>query len=62
MEKQLKWHQIGPEGFFTTNPDLADIFSRTDLHFEKFHVPDLLGFLISKFMDFQTPRCPGCQP
>ena len=38
MEKMAsdgpKW---GQEVCFPTNPDLADIFGRTDLDFEKFH-------------------------
>ena len=30
------WTQIGPGGFFPTNPDLADILGRTDLNFKYF--------------------------
>jgi len=27
----LKWHQMGPGGFFPTNPDLADMLGDMDL-------------------------------
>ena len=55
MEKMAsdgpKW---GQEDFFLTNPDLADILGRTDLHFENFHsVFSSFGFQIS---GFQVPR------
>ena len=32
----LRWPQMGPGGFFPTNPDLADILGRTDFDFENF--------------------------
>ena len=51
----LRWPQIGPGGFFPTNPDLADILGRTDLNFENFYFFDLLD---PKFPDFQVPRFP----
>ena len=42
--------KIGPDGpkwaqeyFFPTNPDLADIFGRTDFDFENFYFLDFLG-------------------
>ena len=47
----LKWY-MGPELFFLTNPDLADILGDTDIDFENFHV---LIFLDPKFPDFQVP-------
>ena len=52
----LRWPQIGPGGFFPTNPDLADILGRTDLDFENFYFFD---FLDPKFLDFQVPRSPN---
>ena len=58
MEKMAsdgpKW---GQEDFFPTNPDLADIWGRTDLDFEIF----CFDFLDSKFLDFQVPRFPNSQ-
>ena len=47
-----KWPQMGPGGFFPTNPDLADILGDTDFDFENFH---FLDFLDPKFPDFQVP-------
>ena len=35
--------QMGPRGFFATNPDLADILGRTDFDFENFYFFDFLG-------------------
>ena len=52
----LRWPQIGPGGFFPTNPDLADILGRTDLDFDNFH---FFHFLDPKFLDFQVPRSPN---
>ena len=62
----LRWPQIGPGGFFPTNPDLADILGRTDLNFENFYFsgPRISGFSgpqVSKFPDFQVPRSPNSQ-
>ena len=70
----LRWPQIGPGGFFPTNPDLSDILGRTDLNFEKFHFFDFLdptfldfqvsrspNFFISRPPDLQIPRFPGSQ-
>ena len=54
----LRWPQIGPGGFFPTNPDLADILGRTDLDFENVY---LIYFLDPKFLDFQVPRSPNSQ-
>ena len=48
----MKW---GQEDFFHTNPDLADIFGRTDLEFEHFH---FFYFVAPKFLDFQVTRFP----
>ena len=45
--------QMGPEGFFRTNPDLANILGGTDFDFKNFYSLDLLD---SKFPDFQVPR------
>ena len=53
-----RWPQMGPGGFFPTNPDLADILGRTDLDFENFYFFD---FLDPKFLDFQVPRSPNSQ-
>ena len=55
----LRWPQIGPGGFFPTNPNLADILGRTDLDFENFYFVDLLD---PKFLDFQVPRFPKSGP
>ena len=33
----LGWPQMGPGGFFHTNPDLADVLGRTDLNFENLY-------------------------
>ena len=65
---------MGPGGFFPTNPDLADILSRTDLDFEIFYVFDLLdptfldsqvlrspNFWISRSPDLQIPQIPDFQ-
>ena len=49
----LRWPQIGPGGFFPTNPDLANILGRTDLNFENFY---FFHFLDPKFLDFQVPE------
>ena len=38
-----RWPQMGPGGFFPTNPDLADILGRTDFDFENFYFLDFLG-------------------
>ena len=64
----LRWAQMGPGGFFPTNPDLADILGRTDLNSDNFYVlffgPQVSGFpgpQISKFLDFQVPRSPNSQ-
>ena len=51
----MKWHEMGPGGFFPTNPDLADILGRMDFDFEKFY---FFHFLDSKFLYFQVPRFP----
>ena len=60
MEKNgLRWPQIGPGGFFPTNPDLADILGRTDLDFENFY---FFYFLDPKSLDFQVPRFPKSGP
>ena len=55
-KNDLKWHQMGPGGFFPTHPDLADILGRTDLDFEIFSFWD---FPDPKFLDFQVPRSPN---
>ena len=34
---------MGPGGFFSTNPDLADILGDTDFYFDSFHVLDFFG-------------------
>ena len=55
----LKWAaRLRPDVFFPTNPDLADIWGRTDLDFENLY---FLEFLDSKFPDVQVPRLPGPQ-
>ena len=33
----MKWHEMGPGGFFPTNPDLADILGDTDFDFENLY-------------------------
>ena len=53
---------MGPGGFFPTNPDLADIFGRTDLDFENFIYYFFSDFLEPKFLDFQVPRFPKSGP
>ena len=50
----LRWPQIGPGGFFPTNPDLADILGRTDLDFDNLY----FYFLDLTFLDFRVPRIP----
>ena len=42
-----RWPQMGPGGFFPTNPDLADILGRTDLDFENLYFLDFFGSQIS---------------
>ena len=54
-KKSLGWPEMGPGGFFPTNPDLADILGRIDLDFEIFY---FLNFLDPTFLDFQVPRFP----
>ena len=71
MEK-MAWDgpEWGREDFFPTNPDLADIWGRTDLIFETFRFFFLFfgsqnfefpGPQISEFLDFQVPRSPNSQ-
>ena len=43
----LRWSQLWPDGFFSTNPDLADILGRTDLNFKNFYIFDFFGPHIS---------------
>ena len=62
----LRLPQMGPRGFFATNPDLADILGRTDLDFENFiclivwtpnfWISNFRNFWISRSQDFQIPR------
>ena len=54
-ENGLGWPQMGPGGFFPTNPDLADILGRADLDFENFI---FFHFVDPKILDFQVPRFP----
>ena len=42
-KNEPRWAQMGPGGFFPTNPDLADILGRTDFDFENFYFLDFLG-------------------
>ena len=42
-----RWPQMGPGGFFPTNPDLADILGDTDFDFENLY-----------FLDFSDPKFP----
>ena len=58
MEKMPGMAPNGLEGFFPTNPDLADILCRMDLDFDRFY---FLDFLEPKFLDFQVPRSPNSQ-
>ena len=58
-ENGLGWPQMGPGGFFPTNPDLADILGRTDLDFENLY---FFHFLDPQFLDFQVPRFPKSGP
>ena len=57
----LRWPQIGPGGFFPTNPDLADILGRTDLNFEDFLIFWIPMFWISRSPDLQISGCTGPQ-
>ena len=62
----LRWPQIGPGGFFPTNPDLADILGRTDLIFETFYFfdfldPQILNFQVPKSQNFWISRSPDLQ-
>merc|ERR1712185_288669 len=52
-KKWPRWLQMGPGGFFPTNPDLADVLGRTDFDFENLYFLDFVGF--------QIPRFPGPQ-
>ena len=54
----MGWPQMGPGGFFPTNPDLANILGRADLDFEIFY---LFAFLDPKFLDIQVPKFPNAQ-
>ena len=68
MTNCLKWHQMGPGGFFPTNPDLADILGRTDLDLDNFYflffwnlyfsIPRSPDLKIPRFLDFQVPTLP----
>ena len=57
--------QKGPGGFFTTNPDLADILGRTDFDFENFNFWDFLGAQLGPGPDLKNlarlsaPRIPA---
>ena len=51
-ENCLKWHYMGPGGFFPTNPHLANILGDTDFDFEN------LYFLFVWIPNFQISR-PG---
>ena len=51
----MGWPQMGPGGFFPTNPDLANILGRTDLDFENLY---FFHFLDPKFLDFQVLTFP----
>ena len=54
----LKWHEMGPGGFFPTNPDLADILGDTDFDFDNFYFLDFLGSQIPRFPGSQISRFP----
>ena len=58
-----RWAQMGPGGFFPTNPDLADILGRTDLSFENFYFLIFWTphFWISRSPDLQTSGFPDLQ-
>ena len=66
-KKCLKWPQMGPGGFFPTNPDLADILGVADFVFENlnflmcfaYQISGCPGSYISKFSDSQTPQAPA---
>ena len=55
----MKWPQMGPGGFFPTNPDLADILGDTDFGFENFIFFMLLG---PKFLAWAHPLGPSLGP
>ena len=44
----MKWHQVGPGGFFPTKPDLADILGNMDFDFENIYF----------FGSFSDPKFP----
>ena len=50
---------MGPGGFFSTNPDLADILGRADLDFANLYFFDSLD---PTFLDFRVPRFPKSGP
>ena len=52
----IRWPQMGPGGFFPTNPDLAIILGRKDLNFEIF-----CFFLIFWTSNFWISRSPDIQ-
>ena len=52
-----RWAQMGPGGFFPTNPDLANILGRTDVDSENFHV----SCLVFQTSGFVVPRVPNSE-
>ena len=67
-----RWGQMGSEGFFPTNPDLAYILGRTDFDFDNFYFlifgdpkfPDFLGYqdLGTEIFGGTGPRVMGEPP
>ena len=66
-ENGLRWPQMGPEGFFPTNQDLANILGRTYFDFENvFFLGGVANLWMSRsqnagFPDFQKSGFPGLQ-
>ena len=58
VKNGLRWPQIGPGGFFPSNPDLADILGKADLDFEIFYFSAFLGSQISGFPSPQIVKFP----
>jgi len=54
MEKLLEMAANGAGHFYPTNQDLADILSRTDLHYDNFYFSD---FLIPDLMFLIMETC-----
>ena len=62
MEKMPGMAANEAGSFFLSNPDLAHILADTDFDVDNFFFFYFFGSQISRFLDFQIPRFPGCLP